>query len=166
MALLIQCAALCVIFTFLILPPLFKNPLSQITSYPPAIRARVERLPQYNDVLKSTKKKNVMRKITGALVATAAAGLLAFVSGKTTFIPVFIHVFVLFMAVNIYDLVIFDLIVFAHSKKVIIPGTEDMTAEYKNPLHHIKGAGKGLVISIIAAAISGSIVEIAGRSVV
>jgi len=59
-----------------------------------------------------------------------------------------------------YDLVILDLIVFAHSKKVIIPGTEDMVREYKNPIHHIKGACKGTIIGIIAAALAAGIVVI------
>jgi len=59
-----------------------------------------------------------------------------------------------------YDLVIFDLIVFAHSKKVVIPGTEDMVSEYKNPIHHIKGACKGIIIGIIAATLASGIVVI------
>lgn len=160
MALFIQCIVLCIIFTFVILPPQFKNPLSQITSYPPAIRDRVACLPQYRDVLYVTKKKNIARKIIGTLVAVVALAFLAFFSGKTTFIQSFAHVFILFFVVNMYDLVIFDLIVFAHSKKVVIPGTEDMIAEYKNPIHHVKGACKGIIIGIVAAALAAGIVVI------
>ena len=160
MLLLVQSVVLCVIFTLLILPPLFKNPLSQIISYPPAIRKRVESLPQYKNTLNSTKNKNVARKIIGALIAIAALACVAFFSGKTTFLSAFTHVFVLFLVVNIYDLIILDFIIFPRSKKVIIPGTEDMTEEYRNPLHHIKGAVKGLVIGTIAALLSGSLVEI------
>ncbi|MGL5435313.1 MAG: hypothetical protein ACRDBO_07935 [Lachnospiraceae bacterium] len=156
----IQCIVLCVFFTFLILPPQFKNPLSQITSYPPAIRERVASLPQYKDILDGTKKKNIARKIIGTLIAVVALAFLAFFSGKTTFIHAFTHVFILFFVVNIYDLIIFDFIVFAHSKKVIIPGTEDMVKEYKNPIHHIKGACKGTIIAIIAAALAAGIVVI------
>lgn len=73
-----------------------------------------------------TKKKNIARKIIGTLVAVVALAFLAFFSGKTTFIQAFVHIFVLFFVVNMYDLFIFDIIVFAHSKKVVIPGTEDM----------------------------------------
>lgn len=160
MALLIQCIVLCVIFTFLILPPQFKNPLSQITSYPPAIRERVANLPQYKGVLDITKKKNVTRKIIGALIAVIILAFLAFFSGKTSFIPAFVHVFILFFVVNMYDLLILDLLVFPNSKKVVIPGTEDMVNEYKDPVHHIKGAFKGVVIGTIAAALAGGIVEI------
>lgn len=162
MALLIQCILLCAIFTLLILPPQFKNPLSQIVSYPPAIRARVESLPQYREILKGTRKRNIARKIIGTLIAIILLAFLAFFSGKTTFASVFIHVFVLCLAVNVYDLVVLDLMVFAHSKRVVIPGTEDMVKDYRNPVHHIKGACKGVAISLIAAALSAGLVEIIG----
>lgn len=158
MALMIQCIILCIIFTLLILIPQFKNPISQITSYPTAIRKRVESLPQYKNSLPQTKKKSVVRKIAGTLVAVIFLALLAYFTGKTTFISAFIHVFVLFFAVNVYDLIILDLLVFPNSKKVIIPGTEDMIAEYKNPMHHIKGAFKGILIGIVAALLAACLV--------
>ena len=160
MLLLIQCIVLCVIFTFLILPPQFNNPLSQIASYPPTIQKRVESLPQYKNTFKTTKKKNIIRKIMGAFLGGIILAVLAFFSGKETFGSAFIHVFILFFAVNMYDLVIFDFIIFAHCKKVVIPGTEDMVEEYRNPVHHIKGAGKGVVIGAIVSALSGGVVEI------
>lgn len=158
MALFIQCIILCIIFTLLILIPQFKNPVSQITSYPPAIRKRVESLPQYKNSLSQTKKKSIIRKIVGTLVAVIFLALLACFSGKTTFISAFIHVFVLFFTVNMYDLIILDFLIFPNSKKVIIPGTEDMIAEYKNPLHHIKGACKGTLIGVVAAILAASLV--------
>ena len=160
MVFLIQCIVLCVIFTLIILPPQLKNPLSQIVSYPPAIRKRVESLPQYKDILKTTEKKNIARKIIGLLVAVIALAFLAFFSGKATFVLAFIHVFILFSVVNTYDLIILDFIIFPNSKKMVIPGTEDMVAEYKSPIHHIKGAGKGILIGIAVAAFSGGVVEI------
>lgn len=165
MALFIQCIALCAVFTLLILPPQLKNPLSQITSYPPAIRARVESLPQYREVLGETRKRNVARKIIGTLIGVVVLVFLAFFSGETTFFAAFAHVFVLFFVVNMYDLLVLDLLVFPRSKRVVIPGTEDMRDEYRNPIHHIQGALKGIAIGILAAALAGGIVEIIGRIV-
>ena len=158
MAIFIQCIVFCAIFTFLILPPLFKNPLSQITSYPPAIRARVESLPQYRDILHYTKQKNVVRKIAGALLAVVIFAFLAYLSGKRSFVPAFTHVFILFFAVNMYDLIIFDLLIFRNSKKVVIPGTEDLVKAYRDPAHHINGACKGVVIGVAAATLAAGIV--------
>jgi len=120
----------------------------------------VASLPQYKDILDVTKKKNIARKIIGTLMAVVALAFLAFFSGKTTFSQAFVHIFILFFIVNMYDLVVFDIIVFAHSKKVVIPGTEDMVKEYKNPIHHIKGAFKGIIIGFIAAALAAGIVVI------
>lgn len=165
MALFIQCIVLCSLFTLVILPPQFKNPLSQIASYPPAIRQRVASLPQYKDILGVTRKKNVARKIVGTLIAIILLAFLAYFSGKTNFTQSFIHVFILFLVVNLYDLIVLDLIVFPNSKKVVIPGTEDMVADYKNPVHHIKGAVKGVVIGLAVAALAGGIVEIIGSVV-
>jgi len=158
MVLFIQCVILCIIFTFLILPPQFKDPLSQITSYPPAIRERVESLPQYKDCLKRTKEKNIARKIVGTIIATIALALLAYLSGNKTFASAFIHVFILFFVVNMYDLIVLDLLIFSNSKKLVIPGTEDMAGEYKNPIHHIRGAIKGSIIGAVVAMLSASLV--------
>ncbi|HOR13504.1 MAG TPA: hypothetical protein PKX46_06215 [Clostridia bacterium] len=62
----------------------------------------------------------------------------------------------MFAFLNLYDLFVLDLLWFCHSKRVRIPGTEDMNKEYKNPWHHVIGAAKGLAIgtavSLIAAA--------------
>jgi hypothetical protein len=83
----------------------------------------------------------------------------AYFSGARTFLAAFIHTFILFSAVNLYDLVVLDIIVFCHSKWVIIKGTEDMIDEYKNPMHHIKGFVKGVEISVLAGVLAGGIVE-------
>jgi len=50
MVLFIQCIVLCVVFTLAILSPQFKNPLSQITAYPPAIRDSVWYLGRRNQI--------------------------------------------------------------------------------------------------------------------
>jgi len=160
MVLLIQCVILCIIFTLLILPPLFKNPLSQILSYPPAIRKRVESLPQYKNILPQTKKKNLLRKIIGTLIGVILLAVVSLFSGKTTFVAAFVHVFILFFAVNIYDLIVLDVIIFTRNKKLRIPGTEDMVAVYKNPVFHIQGALKGLFIGTFAAGIAASMVAL------
>jgi len=158
-----QGAALCAVFTLLILPSQFKNPLSQIASYPSAIRKRVEGLPQYRGMYRSERKRNIVRKTVGSLIAVVLFACLSIVSGKTTFVSSFVHVFILFQVVNLYDLLIFDFVIFPHSKRLRIPGTEDMTDEYKDPVHHIKGAGKGVLIGTVIAVLSACVVEIIMR---
>ncbi len=62
MLLLIQCIICCILFTLIILPPLYKDPFVLIKSYPPAIVRRVEELPQYKDVIQKKEKKHIRKK--------------------------------------------------------------------------------------------------------
>lgn len=159
----IECILLCGVFTVLILIPQFKNPLSQIASYPPAIQKRVASLPQYKNTFQGVKQKNITRKIVGTLLLIFIFAAIAFYSGSKTFAKAFIYVFALFFVVNMFDLFVLDIIVFANSKKVIIPGTEDMVKEYKSPWHHVKGACKGIIIGTLVAALSGGLVAVFSR---
>jgi len=158
----IQCLILCILFTILILPAQYRNPLSQFASYPTAIKKRVYELPQYKDFIASVEHKNWKRKILGTLLIAVLLAMLVYFSGKRTFEMAFFHVFVLFLVVNLYDLIVFDLIIFCHSKKLMIPGTEDMKEEYRNPMHHIIGALKGCAIGTAVAFIAASLIFIIG----
>ena len=60
--------------------------------------------------------------------------------------------------VGIYDMLVPDWGVFCHSKKLRIPGTEDMDADYTNYLFHVKGAMKGTIIGIVVALLSGGMI--------
>lgn len=170
MILFIQCMILCILFTILILPAQYRNPLTQFASYPTAIKKRVYELPQYNDYIATVERKNWKKKLFGALLISVLLAVLVYFSGKRTFEAAFIHVFLLFFVfslydlivfvLNLYDLIVIDIIIFFHSKKLMIPGTEDMIEEYRNPRHHIIGALKGCAIGTAVAFISASLVLI------
>lgn len=87
--------------------------------------------------------------------------IIAYVSGCREFVDTFIHVFMLFFAVNVYDMLVLDWAIFCHSKKLRIPGTEDMDEDYKDYLFHVRGAIKGTVIGMIVAILSGVIILLA-----
>ena len=157
----IECIAGCLLFSLVILPPLYKNPLSQIISYPTAIRKRVEQLPQYADIVSSINRRRIAIKIIGIFFLALLFVPLTYFSGDATFFSAFLHIFIIAFAINIYDLVILDICIFCHSKKLMIPGTEDMTEEYRNPMHHIRGAGLGTAISIIIAALTAGLTVLA-----
>lgn len=165
MLLFVQCLILCIIFTIVILPAQYRNPLSQFASYPTKIKKRVYELPQYKDYINKLEIKNWKRKVLGAFLVSVLLAFLAFYSGNKTFSTAFFHVFILFLSVNIYDLIVFDLIIFCHSKKLMIPGTEDMKEEYRDPIHHIVGALKGCAIGTIVALISAFFVFLIGLSI-
>lgn len=162
MILAIECLVLCIVFTLIILPAQYKDPMVMIMSYPPNIIKRVEQLPQYKGCIKEKEKKHISKKLFGVFFFAGVLAIVAHLSGCKGFIDTFFHVFVLFFVVNIYDMLVLDLGIFCHSRKLRIPGTEDMVKDYKDYLFHVKGAVKGTVIGIIVAILSGVIVMIWG----
>ncbi len=158
MVLAIECVILCGVFTLIILPPIFKDPLSMIMSYPPNVIKRVEQLPEYKGDIKEREKEHILRKIVGILFFSIILAIVAYFSGCRSFLETFIHVFMLFFSVNIYDMVVLDWGIFCHSKKLRIPGTEDMDKDYRDYLFHAKGAIKGILLGIIVATLSAAMV--------
>lgn len=160
MLLVIECMVACIIFTAVVLPTQYKDPIKYIMSYPPEIRKRVESLPQYRSSIKSTEKSHIIKKLIAVFIFIALLSAVAYFSGAKNFQTAFLHVFILFLAVNLFDVIVLDIGVFCHSKKLRIAGTEDMDREYKNYLFHVKGAIKGIVLGIVISLLSASIVYI------
>ena len=160
MLLFIECIVCCALFTLIILPAQYKDPVKMIMSYPPKIRERVESLPQYKDTIKQREKAHIGKKIFGLIFFVILFSAVAYLSGCRSFGAAFVHVFVLFLVINIYDLVVLDWGNFCHSKKLRIPGTEDMDKEYKDYFFHVKGALIGTALGLIVALLSGGLVQL------
>lgn len=160
MLLAIECIIACFLFTLMIVPSLFRNPVSHIMSYPREIRRRVESLAQYQDTIRQTKTRHLSLKIASVFVFAILLALTAYYSGAADFWSAFRHVFIIFLSVNLYDVFILDLLFFCHSSKVIIPGTEDMVNEYRNPVHHIKGGFAGLAIGTFVSLLSAGLIAL------
>lgn len=140
----IECVIACIIFAAIILPTQYKNPIKYIMSYPPEIRKRVESLPQYKNTIKSEEKEHILKKLIAILAFIVFLSAVAYFSGAKTFSTAFFHVLILFIAVNLFDMLVLDIGIFCHSKKLRIAGTEDMDKEYKNYLFHVRGLLKEL----------------------
>lgn len=160
MILLIECVILCILFTLIIMPAQYKDPMVMIMSYPPNVIKRVEQLPQYAGCIKERKKKHISKKIFGVFFFATVLAVVAYFSGCRGFEDTFFHVFILFVAVNLYDMLVLDWGVFCHSKKLRIPGTEDMDKEYTDYLFHAKGAAKGIVIGVVVAILAGVMIAL------
>ena len=105
---LIQCVVCCLLFTLAILPAQYKDPINMIISYLPKIRQRVEELPQYKGMIKQRKKAHVVKKIFDLIFFVIILSFVAYLSGCRSFNTTFIHVFIIFFVVNIYDLIVLD----------------------------------------------------------
>ncbi len=66
--------------------------------------------------------------------------------------------YALWNVVNWFDAIVLDCIWFCHDSHFIIPGTEDMTAEYHDYWFHVKGSLIGMVLAIPSVLIAGIIV--------
>lgn len=160
MVLFTQCIVCCLLFTIAILPAQYKDPINMIMSYRPQIIKRVEELPQYKDTIKQREKSHIRKKIVGLIFFVIVFSAIAYFSGCRSFKETFIHVFTLFFVVNIYDLVVLDWGVFCHSKKLRIPGTEDMEKEYKNYGFYVRGAVIGIVLGLVVALLSSGLIHL------
>jgi len=160
MILFIECVVCCLLFTLVILPAQYKDPINMIMSYPPKIIKRVEELPQYKGTIKRREKSHISKKIFGLIFFVIVLSGVAYLSGCRSFSTTFIHVFLLFFVVNIYDLIVLDWGIFCHSKKLRIPGTEDMEKEYKDYVFHAKGACIGMALGLVVALLSGCVIHL------
>lgn len=142
----------------MVVPSIYRDPLSYILSYPKAIRLRVESLPEYQDVIQHTEKKGLLRKVIGAVIVIIILALIAYFSGARTFETAFWHSFILFQSVNLFDVVVLDIMIFCNSQKLRIKGTEDMVADYKNITHHVIGGFYGLVLGLVVAVATAGLV--------
>lgn len=160
MVLFIQCIICCLLFTLAILPAQYKDPINMIMSYPPEIIKKVEELPQYKGTIKQREKSHISKKIFAIIFFVIVLSVVAYCSGCRSFTSTFVHVFTLFFVVNIYDLIILDWGIFCHSKRLRIPGTEDMEKEYKNYVFHVRGAVIGTILGSVISLLSGCIIHL------
>ena len=105
-------------------------------------------------------RRHIAVKISAVFLFAIVLGLTAYFSGAKTFNSAYVHVFMLFLAVNVYDVVVLDIGLFCHSKKLRIPGTEDMEQVYRDPWFHVIGGLKGILIGAVTALLSACIVQI------
>ena len=163
MLLVMECIIACALFALVILWTQYKAPIKYIMSYPPEIRKRVESLPQYKDSIRATEKKHMYKKIAAVLLFIVVLAAVAYFSGARTFQTAFGHTFILFAAVDLFDALVLDIGIFCHSRKLRIPGTEDMDKAYRDYAFHIVGAVKGLALGVMLSLFSaGAVYAMAG----
>ena len=76
-----------------------------------------------------------------------------------TFFEGFISSYIIWLSIAWFDALIIDCLWFCHSKRMRIPGTEDMK-EYKDYLFHIKQSCIGTIIGLPSCALIGLLVAL------
>ena len=158
MLIIIESIILCIIFTISIYF-ISRNPIKTLYNYPPKIQERVKETNLYKDEIPTNENK-IITKITASIIFLIIICLiLRYINGYTTFKESFLNGFLLWTIVNLYDLIVLDIIWFCHDKYFVLKGTEDMKQEYHNYLFHFKGFLIGELLALIICTLSALIIE-------
>ena len=149
---------LCILFTLTIYI-ISRDPIKTLYNYPPKIQRKVESLEEYKDKIPTKKHKLTTKIIASILFLVVICIILKYINGYTTFLESFKYGFILWTIINLYDVLVLDIIWFCHSKRFVIKGTEDMIDEYHNYLFHIKGFFIGELLSLFVCTLAGLIIE-------
>lgn len=162
MTILWECLVGCVLFTIPLLL-LSRNPLAGIHNYPPAIIQRVKEMGLIEDCQLPRSKAVYLKKGVFALVVAVLCALVVWLcNGARTFWQGAGITYLIWTVVNWYDALVIDILWFCHSKRFVIPGTEDMTADYHDYWFHIRGSLKGQVIGLPVALLVGGLTAALG----
>ena len=158
MILVIESIVLCLLFTIMVYI-ISRDPIKTLYNYPPKIQERVKSLKEYKDKIPTNENKIVVKIIASIIFLIIICIVLRYINGCTTFIDSFKNGFILWTIVNLYDVIVLDIIWFCHDKQFVFKGTEDMKDEYHNYLFHIKGFFIGEGLALIICMLSGLIIE-------
>ena len=160
MTLLVECVIGIILFTVIAIPLTLKDPLAAIGDYPPAIREKCIELNLIPKRESKLTKKDIIRKGIAMILFIALFSFAVYkFNGADTFIKGFVNSYIIWLVITWYDAFVIDCIWFCHSKKVRIPGTEDMK-EYKDYLFHIKHSGIGTLLGLLACSLVGIVVTL------
>ena len=160
MVILIEGLIAVTLFTIIAIPTTIRHPLTALSDYPPAIVKRCVELGIYPERERRFSTMDLIRKAAAVIVFIIAFAFIIKKFNKAeTFLEGFRISYILWLIIAWYDALIVDCLFFCHSKKVRIPGTEDMK-EYQDYGFHIKQSLIGSIIGLPACALVGLAVTI------
>lgn len=161
MVLAIECIAACLIFGVAIVGSILVNKEAWLHEYAPEVQKRfIEKNPDY--VPKEKAKQTislVIVKCIVCLIFLAILSALVYLAGARDFVTAAAYSYIIWFVVNLFDVIVLDIGILAHWKKVRLPGTEDMDKEYaSNAWKSIKDGFFGVIIGIPICCICGLII--------
>lgn len=157
MIVLIECVILCMVFTLMVFV-MAKNPIATLYNYPPKIRQKVESMEEYKDKIPTTKNMLAAKLTAAILIVVIVSLILRYINNYTTFMDAFKYSLLIWTVVNIYDVIVMDILWFCQSDRFVFKGTEDIRHEYRNYWFHIKGGIIGQVIGTIVCLVIACVV--------
>lgn len=158
MVLAVESVVLCVLFTVMVYI-MSRNPIKTLYNYPPKIQDRVKSLEEYKDKIPTQKNKISAKLFASVLIIVILSLVLRYINGYSTFAEGFGYGFLLWTIVNLYDVIVLDILWFCHDPYFVFKGTEDMVEDYHDYFFHIKGFFIGELLALIVCAIVGVILQ-------
>ena len=138
-----------------------KNPVDTVYDMPQPLIDRCLELGLIDETKKADSKETKLKKLTAALMAALILALvLFFVNGAENFIQGFFVSYIIWLVIDWYDCFVIDWGFVCHSKKVIIPGTEDLMDSYKDYKFHAIGSLKGMALGLPVCVLVGLLVQV------
>ena len=157
---LIETIVLCILFTVAILAG-SRNPVETVYDMPEPIVNRCLELGLIDETKKASSPQTKMKKLGAAIViALVLALFLYFVNHAQNFVQGFAISYIIWFIIDWYDCFVLDWGWVCHSKKIIIPGTEDLVDSYKDYKFHFIGSLKGMLIGLPVCLLVGVMVQI------
>jgi len=154
----IESILLCIFFTIMVFI-MSRDPIKTLYNYPPKIQERVKSLKEYKDLIPTKENKLFTKVMASIIFLIIICVVLRYINGYTSFKDSFGYGFLLWTIVNLYDVIVLDIIWFCNDKYFVLKGTEDMVEEYHNYWFHIKGFIIGEILGLIICFISGIIIH-------
>lgn len=158
MVVFVESVVLCIVFTVMVYI-ISRDPIKILYNYPPMIQLRVKSLDEYKDKIPTQKNKIIAKSIASVFIIIVISVILRYINGYTTFHEGFFYGLLIWTIVNLYDVIVLDIIWFCHDKYFVFKGTEDMVKEYHNYWFHIKGGIIGEALAVIICAIVGLVIQ-------
>lgn len=153
MILAVESIVLCLLFTLMV-RLMSRDPIRTLYNYPPKIQERVRSLDEYRDRIPTQKNKAAAKGLASLVFVVLLSLLLRYVNGCRTFPEAFGYGFLLWTIVNLFDLIVLDILWFCRNPRFVFRGTEDMVEAYHDYGFHIRGffIGEALALVVCAAA--------------
>ena len=158
MVIAIESLILCAAFTLMVYL-MSREPIKTLYNYPPKIQERVKSLDEYKDRIPTQKNKLAAKLGALFLFVVLLSLILRYGNGCTTFLQAFRTGFLLWTIVNLWDLLVLDILWFCHDPHFVFKGTEDMVGDYHDYWFHTKGFFIGEALALIVCALAGLVVQ-------
>lgn len=133
-----------------------KTKLKGFYYYPKEIQERIRTIPEHIKHIPKESAQTINFVVSFAIFLVIFS-VCNYINGTVSFINTFTNSVILGVVMNLYDLVILDIIWFPNSIRARVTGTEDMSKEYRNYKGHVKAFLRGIIMTFAGAFIVGII---------